>query len=227
MRDLRLLFLIVACIVFFSASACGRRATPVAPVQSLPNKPLPGDVQVTEDVQTPSANINFKDQLEDFDPNKFDDPTNIDNPWFPLKPGMRYVYEGVTEEGGQNLDHLLIINVSDLTKVIADVRTIVVWDQDFSDGELAETELSFFAQDNDGNVWRFGEYPEVYEDGELVEVPAWITGFKGARAGMIMQADPKLGTASYSQGWGPAVGFTDRGQVDQVGQRTCVIVDVF
>src|SRR4030067_1942154 len=110
---------------------------------------------------------------------------------------MRYVYEGVTEEGGQNLDHLLIINVSDLTKVIADVRTIVVWDQDFSDGELAETELSFFAQDNDGNVWRFGEYPEVYEDGELVEVPAWITGFKGARAGMIMQADPKLGTASY------------------------------
>ena len=139
MRDLRLLFLIVACIVFFSASACGRVVTPVAPVQSLSNTPITGDVQFTEEVQNPSANINFKDQLEDFDPDKFDDPTNIDNPWFPLKPGMQYVYEGITEEGGENLAHRLIINISDLTKVISDIRTIVVWDQDFSDGEKSLT----------------------------------------------------------------------------------------
>jgi hypothetical protein len=42
-----------------------------------------------------------------------------------------------------------------------------------------------------------------------------------------MQADPQPGTPSYAQGWGPAVDWTDRGQVDQVGQETCVPVDCY
>jgi hypothetical protein len=43
----------------------------------------------------------------------------------------------------------------------------------------------------------------------------------------MMQAKPQPGTPSYSQGWGPAVDWTDRGQVDQVGQKTCVPVDCY
>jgi hypothetical protein len=121
----------------------------------------------------------------------------------------------------------VVITITDLTKEIAGVRTVVTWDQDFSDGELVETELAFFAQDDDGNVWRLGEYPEVYEEGKLVEVPAWIAGLKGAKAGIIMEADPKLEAPSYSQGWAPAVNFTDRGQVSEVGQETCVPVDCY
>ena len=39
-----------------------------------------------------------------------------------------------------------------------------------------------------------------------------------------MKAKPEVGTPSYSQGWGPAVGWTDRGQVDQMGQEVCVPV---
>jgi hypothetical protein len=38
----------------------------------------------------------------------------------------------------------------------------------------------------------------------------------------MMPAKPQVGTPSYAQGWGPAVDWTDRGQVDQVGQKTCV-----
>lgn len=34
-------------------------------------------------------------------------------------------------------------------------------------------------------------------------------------------------TASYSQGWAPAVNFTDRGQVDQTGQKTYVPVKCY
>ena len=33
-----------------------------------------------------------------------------------------------------------------------------------------------------------------------------------------MRAKPQPGTPSYSQGWAPAVGFTDRGKVDQVAR---------
>ena len=67
-----------------------------------------------------------------------------------------------------------------------------------------------------------GEYPEEYEEGKFIAAPAWIHGIEEARAGIMMQAKPQPKTPSYSQGWGPAVGWTDRGQVDQVGQKTSV-----
>ena len=97
----------------------------------------------------------------DFDPKNFDNPTNIDNQWFPLQPGTQYIYEGITvEDDGTSVPHRVIITVTDLTKIIGEVRTSVTWDRDYSDGELVEAELAFFAQDKDGSVWRVGEYPE-------------------------------------------------------------------
>ncbi|MFZ5904577.1 MAG: hypothetical protein ACOYZ8_13610 [Chloroflexota bacterium] len=164
--------------------------------------------------------------FEDFDPSNFDHPTSVDNLWLPLKPGTQFVYEGMTVEEGESLPHRVVITVTDLTKVIEGVRSVVTWDLDYSDGELVEAELAFFAQDNDGNVWRMGEYPEEYEGGEFVAAPTWIHGLEDARAGIAMKADPEVGD-SYSQGWGPAVDWTDRGQVDQVGQKTCVPADCY
>jgi hypothetical protein len=164
--------------------------------------------------------------FEDFDSNNFEHPTTVDNQWLPLKPGTQFVYEGMTVEEGESLPHRVVITVTDLTKVIGGVRSVVTWDLDYSDDELVEAELAFFAQDNDGNVWRMGEYPEEYEGGEFVTAPTWIHGLEDARAGIAMKANPKVGD-SYSQGWGPAVDWTDRGQVDQAGQKTCVPVDCY
>ncbi len=107
------------------------------------------------------------------------------------------------------------------------MRAVVSWDLDYSDGELAEAELAFYAQDDEGNVWRMGEYPEEYDAGQLVASPTWIHGLAEARAGIHMQANPALGTPSYAQGWGPAVDWTDRGQVDQMHQQICVPVDCY
>lgn len=164
---------------------------------------------------------------EDFDYDNFDNPTIIDNEWFPLQPGMQYIYEGSTDEDGESIPHRVITTVTDLTKEIDGVRTVVIWDQDFSDDELVETEIAFFAQDNDGNVWRMGEYPEEYEEGELVDAPVWIAGQEDAFAGIAMWAEPQLDTPSYSQGWAPEVEFTDRGQVYEMGQQTCVAFDCY
>jgi hypothetical protein len=158
-----------------------------------------------------------------FAPARFDRPTQIDNAWMPLKPGTRFIYEGTTiEDDGTPVPHRIVINVTDLTKVIGGVRTAITWDLDYSDGELVEAELAFFAQDKDGTVWRVGEYPEEYEEGKFVAAKPWIHGFEDARAGIMMQAKPQTGTPSYPQGWGPAVDWTDRAQVDQAGQKTCV-----
>jgi len=157
-----------------------------------------------------------------FDTENFDQPTVIDNKWLPFKPGTQLVFEGFTIENGEKVPHTVIITVTDLTKKIAGVPSVVTWDQDISAGELVEAELAFFAQDNDGAVWRMGEYPEEYLDGAVVDAPTWIHGFKGARAGVAMMADPQTGTPSYAQGWGPDVDWNDRGQVHQQGQKVCV-----
>ena len=164
---------------------------------------------------------------KEFDPDNFDDPTTIDNQWFPLQPGIRYVLQGRALDEGEPIDRRVVITVTDLTKVIAGVRTRVIYDLDYNDGRLVESDLAFFAQDNDGNVWQLGEYPEEYEHGEIVKAPAWIHGVEGARAGLTMPAEPQLGLPSYAQGLGPAVGWNDRANTLEMGVRTCVPFDCF
>lgn len=166
--------------------------------------------------------------LAAFDSAAFTRSIPIDNEWTPLRPGTRLVYEGTTvEDDGTVVPHRVVINVTDLTKMIGGVRALVTWDLDYSDDELVEAELAFFAQDSGGTVWRMGEYPEEYDEGKVVAAPTWIHGFEHARAGIMMPADPQPGTPSYAQGWGPAVDWTDRGRVDQVRQRTCVPTDCY
>jgi len=161
-------------------------------------------------------------ESEVFDSRNFDRSTHIDNKWFPLKPGTQFVYEGFTIEEGKRVPHRVVFSVTDLTKVIGGVRAVIAHEQDYSAEKLVEAEIVFFAQDNDGTVWQLGQYPEEYENGKLVGAPAWIHGIQDARAGIIMKAEPRPGTPSYSQGWGPAVNWMDRGMVYQVGQKTCV-----
>ena len=161
-----------------------------------------------------------------FDYGNFSEPTVIDNPYLPLVPGTRLIYDGTTNEE-ELLDHQVVITVTDLTKVIDGIDTVVSWDLDYSDGELAEAELAFFAQDDDGNVWRMGEHPEEYEDGEIVDSPTWLAGVDGAKAGISMLGDPVIGTLSYSQGWAPTVGFNDRAVVHEAGAADCTFYDCF
>jgi hypothetical protein len=63
----------------------------------------------------------------------------------------------------------------------------------FTDGSLAETAYDFFAQDDAGNVWYFGEDVFNYEDGELKDTEGtWLAG-KDGPPGMIMPDDPQVG----------------------------------
>jgi len=216
MLRIRVISLATASLLVLLASACGSNTPP----------------EVTTGGETPAeattGSETAEKEFEDFDHNNLDDrSTNIDNEWLPLQPGTHFVYEGTTTEDGESFPHRLEFTVTDLTKEIEGVHTVVAWVEDYSDGELVELEVAFYAQDNDGNVWYLGEYPEEYEDGEFVAAPTWIHGLDGARAGIMMKAEPQLGAPSYSQGWGPAVDFRDRGQVSQMGQETCVPVDCY
>jgi hypothetical protein len=214
MRPHRISLATAALLLVFSASACAAYSS-----QSGSSQQSSKSIH-SEHLSTVSA--------KDFDPTNFDHSTSVDNKWFPLKPGEHSVFEGSAFDDGQRISRRVVSTVTDLSKVINGVNTIVLLERDYTEGEEVEAELAFFAQDNDGNVWHMGEYPEEYENGQFDKAPGWLAGFKGAKAGIAMRAQPRLGTPSYAQGYAPPpINWVDRGRVYKVGQKTCVPVDCY
>jgi hypothetical protein len=153
----------------------------------------------------------------------FSHPARIDNRWFPLHPGTQFILEGRANRGNGRRRHRVVFTVTDLTKVIDGVSTLVLWDRDYNAGTLEEAEITFHAQDDDGNVWNFGEYPEEYEHGRLTGAPdTWLAGTARARAGILMLATPRPRAPSYLQGWAPDIEFADRARVYGTHRSDCV-----
>ena len=164
-----------------------------------------------------------------FTPGAFSDSATIDNGFLPLAPGSQLVMEGRANRGGGVLPHRVVFTVTDLTKVIGGVRSRVVWDLDVNEGVVVESELAFWAQDDAGNVWNTGEYPEEYEAGTFVGAPSvWLAGLDGAEPGIHMPATPAVSkTTRYLQGSAPAVDFLDCAKVTHLATRTCAPVGCF
>jgi hypothetical protein len=151
----------------------------------------------------------------------FTHPLRGTNPYFPLVPGTEFSYRGSVEENGRLIPHAVTFTVTDLVKVIDGVTTIVAWDRDFLNGKLAEQELAFFAQDDEGNVWNFGEYPEEYAKGKLTGAPStWIRGVGDAYGGIHVLGKPAVGV-QYLEGKVPSIDFWDVSTVAKLGSRTC------
>jgi hypothetical protein len=158
----------------------------------------------------------------------FSHPLKIDNKWSPMVPGTASYYSGTVSQDRRQERHGIVSIVTDLTKVIDGVSTRVVWERDFSNGVVEESEILFVAQDDTGTVWLFGEYPAVYEGGKFTGAPStWLAGVDGARRGTFMLADPRVGAAAYSEGLAPSVEFDDRGKVYKVGQSVYGVFDTY
>src|SRR3954451_6542116 len=175
---------------------------------------------------TASASTSSLDPVADtdFDPKNFSRPLEITNKYFPMLPGARLHWKGhaFDDDDGSRIERQIDLTVSDLTKVVDEVQPRVAWERDYSDGEMEEVELTYYAQDDFGTVWYFGEYSEEIDNGKIDDSPAWLGGLQKARPGITMQAKPATGTKDYAEGWGPAVEWNDRAKVDQVGISNCV-----
>jgi hypothetical protein len=126
---------------------------------------------------------------------RFDNPKQ--NPYFPLKPGTVARYRG-SDEGQQFREK---VTVTHKLKTIQGVRTTVIHDVlRRADGSLAEKTRDWYAADNKGNVWYFGEKTATYDEHGNVDSRegSWQAGKHGAVAGLIMPADPKP-TNAYRQ----------------------------
>jgi hypothetical protein len=153
--------------------------------------------------------------------------TIINNQYLPIVPGATFTLTGTANRGGGGNAHQVIFIVTEVTKMVDGVRTVVLWDRDFQEGVLAEEELAFWAQDDSGNVWLMGEYPEEHE-GNKVSAPAtWLAGNQLSAPGILMRRDPQLNTGIYKQGEAPSVGFLDQAQVFALNQHDCVPVGCF
>jgi hypothetical protein len=114
----------------------------------------------------------------------------ISNPYFPLLVGSTYVYTGI-KDGEAQVDRVI---VTDVTKQIMGVTCTAVLDRVFQGGEVVEKTYDFYAQDQAGNVWYFGENSQELENGKVVSREgSWEAGVNGATPGIIMEAKPGIG----------------------------------
>lgn len=126
-----------------------------------------------------------------FEPALFVNPADIGgsvapNPWLPVIPGKKWVYEGHGET--------VTVTVTGEIALVSGVPCAVVRDTVEQDGELVEDTLDWFAQDLQGNVWYCGEATAEYEDGFPASVDgSFKAGVDGAKPGILMKAAPAAG----------------------------------
>lgn len=148
------------------------------------------------------------------DPAEF--TTEIDNPYFPLTPGSRWVYRETDTTGAEER---VVVKVLDKTKTIANgVEARVVRDTLTENGEPLEVTDDWYAQDSAGNVWYLGEDTAEYRNGKVSSrAGSFEAGVDGAEAGIALPANPEPGM-SYRQEYykGEA---EDEGAVVTVGEE--------
>lgn len=129
----------------------------------------------------------------------FVDPRVGANRWLPLKPGTQWVRKGTTLIGNREVPHEVVTTVTDVIRRIDGVKTVLVYDHSVGAGQVVQRSLDYFAQDNNGAVWAMGGSTEQYEAGRYIAVDeAWLGGTDGARAGILMPANPTAATPAWS-----------------------------
>jgi hypothetical protein len=122
---------------------------------------------------------------------------HVTNPWFPLRPGNRYVYRG--SEGRAHTRDVQIATYR--TRVVDGVVCRVVLDRVWRDGVLEERTHDFYAQTEGGTVWYFGERTATLDrHGHVTSREgSFMSGTDGAEAGVFMAAHPRVGPSYYQE----------------------------
>ncbi len=147
-------------------------------------------------------------------PDPADFTATVDNAYLPLRPGTVWTYTSTGDEGAQKD----VVTVSDQTKVVQGVRTVVVHDVVRSaDGTVVEDTYDWYAQDGAGNVWYFGEDTTAFDKGKADKEGSWEAGKDDAHAGIAMLAEPDVGDA-YAQEYRRGVA-EDHGKILSLTER--------
>lgn len=158
----------------------------------------------------PAATSSATDVTMTFDADNFDTPLVIDNQYFPQTLGAEFFFKAETEDGCE-WSHVRVgpndapdefptkqitIGADTLT-----VRTVADFEYEDEDcggpvpEELSEKTFDWYGQDDDGNVWYFGEDTQNCDGADNCHTGggAWEAGVDGALPGIIMLDDPDSG----------------------------------
>jgi hypothetical protein len=137
--------------------------------------------------EPPSVKSDLPQGSEPVDLDPADFTTRIDNPYWPMVPGTKWVYRAPDER--------IEVTVTRKKKKVEGVDAVVLRDVvTGEDGSLVEVTDDWYAQDSDGNVWYLGEDTKEYENGKVATTAgSWESGVDGAEAGVIMAGKPRPG----------------------------------
>jgi hypothetical protein len=143
-----------------------------------------------DDADATASSLPQGSEPVDLDPAEF--TSEIDNPYWPMAPGSRWVYREIDTEGTAQK---VVVEVTGETRRIANgIDAAVVRDTVTENGEPIEVTDDWYAQDSEGNVWYMGEDTAEYENGEVVtRAGSFEAGVDGAQPGIIMPANPEPG----------------------------------
>lgn len=167
-----------------------------------------------------------------FNPDNFPNPqvspgiNDINNSYWPLPVRTTFVYRSVDDECEVN-----DVEVTSNTKMIAGITTREVHDQVWVDEDcdgdrdfLSENTLDWYAQDNKGNIWYFGEDTcEIDESGDCDTAGSWEADVDGAEPGIIILAHPRPGDFYQQEFYEDEA--EDLGKVTRLNARVSLVFD--
>jgi hypothetical protein len=129
------------------------------------------------------------------------DSSIIDNQYWPMPAATTFVYRSIGKKGDCQVNPVEIAG----TEVVDGVTTRVIHDNVYEDYDctgsqdfLSEETTDWYAQDDYGNVWYFGEATQTRcQDGDDTCTPStagsWKAGENGAAPGIVMLDEPAPG----------------------------------
>ena len=192
----------VAAALAISVAACGDDTTAT------------GEATPTASSSATGSDLPQGSEPVTLDPAEF--TTKIDNPYWPMSPGSKWVY---SETDTQGTHEKVVVQVTNKTKTIANgIDARVIRDTATENGQPVEVTDDWYAQDSAGNIWYLGEATAEYKNGKVTSTAgSFEAGVDGAQAGIAMPANPEPGMA-YRQEYLKGVA-EDKGAVVTVGEE--------
>jgi hypothetical protein len=165
--------------------------------------------------------------LPDFGAATFQPGQPVDNPYFPLTPGLKRIYAGERIDGNETILERFKLTTLGPGPTILGVQTTAQRDRAFENKVLVEETIDYFAQDTAGNVWYFGEdvtnflFDDMGNPAGTNSDGAWRAGVNGALPGFIMPADLANGF-NYYQEFAPNDGALDQATTISLEEKVSI-----
>jgi len=187
----------MAGIVALTATACtndtgttgssGPSSTPVAATGTS------GDPRTIEQPDVTGLQVAPDSKRVDLEMPSFSDPTNIDNPLFPVGREDSNLLLGKVDGERFRTEVTVLPETRFITWEGQRIETVVSQYTAYLGGRINEVALDLYAEDDSGAVWYFGEDVFNFELGVVADTEGtWFAG-KDGPAAMIMPADPQVG----------------------------------